>query len=243
MSFRWASSGAQQRGKSRLRCCPTGSIFLNSFIDGSCSRAKVGIDQPDEAESLGTNELISALGGLPDPVMAELLRNGERMVGIAYDYPALNTMRLEGSRDFKVWFNITYIFGDAGRTTWTNSSPLNDFGNFFRVSLVAEGHATVLPPLNPVSPRFLPAGAAAPAAPALAGVDSGVRLVSAAKRTGGMDLRLTTTPGKRYSLTLLDPTMQPALTVGTVATDSTTVATIPTAPLNFGIVLIKQNSP
>jgi hypothetical protein len=197
---------------------------------------------PDEADGSGTNLLVSLPSELPDPVMAQLLHKGERMIGIAYDYPTLNTMRLEGSRDLKAWTNITYIFGDAGRTTWTSSGPLEDLGNFFRVSLVAEGHATVLPPLNPVAPGFVPACAASPAATAPAGVDSGVRLLSARPGIEGADLTLATAPGKSYVVTLLDHAMKPAWTVGTVASNSTTVVRIPTATLQFGILQIKEDS-
>ena len=117
---------------------------------------------PGAPDGSGTNLLTSLPGDLPDPLMAELLRTGKQITGIAYDYPNTNTMRLEGSRDMKVWTNIAYIFGAPGRTTWTSSSPLNDFGNFFRVLLVAEGHATVLPPLTPASPRLVLAGAVLP---------------------------------------------------------------------------------
>ena len=85
---------------------------------------------------------------LPDPKIKALVYAGHDVHGVTFDYPEASTVRLEATRDFRNWTNIAYIYGIKGETTWSTNTSLKSFGEFFRLRLIAEGHALTLPPLQ-----------------------------------------------------------------------------------------------
>ena len=101
---------------------------------------------PEEADASPTNLLERfTLINLPDIRMDDLVRSGGDILGFSFTYPNPSTVLLQGSTDFRSWTNVGYLHGDAGRTTFQSASPLNRFGNFFRVLLAAEGHVPLTP--------------------------------------------------------------------------------------------------
>lgn len=186
---------------------------------------------PEEADGSAPN-LVASIGffsRLPDIKITGLLQAEARPVGISYSYPEPSTVRLEATRDFKLWTNVAYIYGTAGATTWTNSSALDLFGGFYRVRLVAEGHLTPLPPLNSATPVL--SAAASLSQQSL----SGVRKVSS-----GIEATFASVPGTDYRVELLDDSMNTIAATALRATETTSRVVLRESPTGSGMVRVVE---
>lgn len=84
-----------------------------------------------------------------DMLIDSLLVTNGMVTGVTFSAGFKSTVLLEGSMDYSRWTNIAYIWGNPGATMWTTNTPLNDYGQFFRIELVAYNeHVTNLPPLS-----------------------------------------------------------------------------------------------
>ena len=155
---------------------------------------------PEEADGSATNlvQWSPMINGLPEPRLVSLIQSGDEHVGLAFEYPEPSTVRLEGTRDFRSWSNVAYIHGAPGATAWTTNVSLSNYGDFFRLRLVAEGHATNMPPLNESGPLIAQSKAKRGFAPKLSGVPV----------MGEMDITMANTFGGTYAITPLDSTLQ-----------------------------------
>ena len=197
---------------------------------------------PEEADgSSPTLPIHSTWMTLPDIEITEILRNGSSPIGLTYYYPDANTMRLEATRDFRSWTNVAYIFGGGSYTSWTNDVPLSNFGSSYRLELVAEGHGTNLPPLNPV-----PSGLAAetPSGKSLTTstipAAQGPRLLARSLSGPDGEFTFSSIAGRTYSVSLLNDALQPSLTQEVRATASTTTVRLQTARPDFGFLKIQE---
>jgi hypothetical protein len=199
---------------------------------------------PEQADGSSTNLIVSLPNALPDIQISGLILTNGRPFGISYDYPEENTVRLQGTRDFNAWTRIAYIYGSAGTTAWITNQPLDGFGNYFQVQLVAEGHATNLPPLNVDSASF---AATVPISRSVAAptgqTTSAPRLLSVRPYIEGVQLALATTAGRNYSVSLLDKTGSATVTVEVLATGATTNVRLPCAGPDSGLLLLQEVSP
>lgn len=196
---------------------------------------------PEEADGSPTYLISgSKFFTLPDIQITGLLRTDGRPTGITYSYPEQSTVRLEATRDFSTWTNVAYIYGEKGVTTWTNSQPLDLYGSYYRVRLVAEGHAAALPPLNSTGP-ILAASAMQP----LNGLPSPAPrslVLSSRPRPDGMEVTFATKPGSSYNVTLLDFAMKPTSEIKVQAAQTSTQVLLPTTSTEAGLIRITELS-
>jgi hypothetical protein len=87
-------------------------------------------------------KLTTRLELIKDITIDELVRTNHQVYGVKYSWQEASTVDLEGSHNLKDWNFISRIFGNPPQTTWITNTPLNSFGKFFRLSLVANGHLT-----------------------------------------------------------------------------------------------------
>ncbi|HEX4350358.1 MAG TPA: hypothetical protein VH251_08215 [Verrucomicrobiae bacterium] len=112
---------------------------------------------PDEADNSPTNYTF-LLKLLPDVGINQLIQTNGSIYGLDFTWDYESTFLLQGSADMNNWTNVAYVWSYPPETTWTTNTPLNSFGNFFRISMVANEHSTNLPSLNSaatVTPRAI----------------------------------------------------------------------------------------
>jgi hypothetical protein len=85
---------------------------------------------------------------LPDVNISQLIQSDGVVQGVDFLWGYESTFLLQASTDLNTWTNVAYVWSYPPETLWITNRSLNDFGQFFRVSLVANGYATNLPPLN-----------------------------------------------------------------------------------------------
>ncbi len=141
------------------------SLYLTDFnplLDGDVvSRNIVGYANmaclvpcdPADADGSPTNFLYT-LKLLPDVNINNLIQTNGGVYGVDFDWAYTNTFVLQGTSNFVDWTNIAYIWSYPPETTWTTNVSLLNYGEFFRLELVADGYDTNLPPLgDAVAPR------------------------------------------------------------------------------------------
>jgi hypothetical protein len=100
-----------------------------------------------DADGSPTNFLY-VLKLLPDVTINQLIQTNGNIYGVDFTWDSDSTFLIQGSTNLNNWTNIGYIWSYPPETVWTTNTPLNNYGQFFRVELVADGHATNLPPLT-----------------------------------------------------------------------------------------------
>lgn len=103
--------------------------------------------RPDQADGSPTN-VVYDLKLLPDIAINGLIQTNGEIYGVGFAWTNSSTLVLQGTHDLNAWTNIAYIWSNPPETVWTTNTPLNSYGDFFRVALVADGHSTNLPPLG-----------------------------------------------------------------------------------------------
>lgn len=83
---------------------------------------------------------LSQIELVPDIKIDELIVTNSQVHGLTFSWYQDSTVQLEGSPDMVDWTPITRFWGNPPQTTWTTNTPLNSFGDFFRLSLVANSH-------------------------------------------------------------------------------------------------------
>jgi hypothetical protein len=96
---------------------------------------------PEEADG-SPPDLVSRLELIPDVQVAGLIVTNSAVYGLTFSWNEPSTVELQGSHDMTHWTPVTRLFGDPPQTTWTTNVPLNSFGEFFRLMLVANRHVT-----------------------------------------------------------------------------------------------------
>lgn len=137
-----------------------------------------------------------------DMTLDNLIVTNGQVMGVVFSAGFKSTVLLEGSMDSVNWTNIAYLWGDAGRTTWSTNVPLNDFGNFFRVELVAmDEHITNLPPLSANS-AIAVAGLKTSAV--AQGSSSTIPSLTCRPQGNGVAVQFMSEAGRKYAVQALD---------------------------------------
>lgn len=174
---------------------------------------------PGDADGSSTNLLaVGPFEWVADIRIVELLRQGDSVMGVKYDYAETNTVRLEASRDMLSWTNVAYIYGGRPTTSWTNNTSLNAYGNFFRLRLVAEGHASSVPPLSAAA-GFNAASSGAS--------DSSGRILSCVPSGKSVTVRFQAVPGRRYRVSSMDGTFNVREQREVITTSDTETVSLP----------------
>lgn len=79
---------------------------------------------------------------VPDVKIDRLVLTNQNIYGVTFSWAEPSTVELQGSFDMTSWTNIARFFGDPPQTTWTTNISLNQYGRFFRLSLVSNSHVT-----------------------------------------------------------------------------------------------------
>ena len=103
--------------------------------------------RPEEADGLPAN-FSSAFKIMPD-IPVKLLQEGGSICSVDFDWPYESTFALEASTDLQTWTTVGYLWSYTPKTYWESDEPLNDYGKYFRLEVVAAGHRASPPPLNP----------------------------------------------------------------------------------------------
>jgi hypothetical protein len=193
-----------------------------------------------EADGSTTNLLTKVtIVNLPDVEILRLVRNAGATHGVTFRYGEASTLRLDGTADFHSWNKIAYLYSAAGITTWSTNQPLDTLGPFYRLTLVAEGHVSDLPPLNlrsPLAPLFVSAGAS----PQSSSSGGTVKVLRCAPLTEGVEVTVATQPGNIYEISLLDSSASPVQSQSLTATDAAATVRFKTRPLR-SVVLVQAS--
>jgi hypothetical protein len=118
-----------------------------------------------DADGSPTN-YVYTLELVPDITINALLQTNGNFYGLDFTWDYDSTFLLQGSTDLNTWTNISYVWSYPPETIWTTNTLLNAYGQFFRIELAVDGHATNLPPLSALAmstetkpSTFLPAQA------------------------------------------------------------------------------------
>ena len=191
---------------------------------------------PEEADGSPTN-FVYTLKLLPDVNINQLVQTNGQIYGVDFTWDSASTFVLQGTADMNTWTNIAYVWSYPPETVWTTNTPLNAYGQFFRVALVADGHHTNLPPLT--SNLAL----APDKTIAKAGIGATPLKVTSCRFTGGkVVVNLATRPGLMVQVQAMDARgtirqTQQVLATGTSATVSFDTASLP-SPVFFQAVLV-----
>jgi len=94
-----------------------------------------------EADGSPTNFIVR-IEFVRDIKIDELIHTNGQFYGVTFSWGQASTVQLEGTFNLTNWTRIARFFGDPPRTTWTTNVSLNSYGQFFRLSLVANQHLT-----------------------------------------------------------------------------------------------------
>jgi hypothetical protein len=154
--------------------------------------------RPEEADGSPTN-FVYDLKLLPDILIDHLVQTDGIYNGVDFIWGYESTFLLQGTTDFKTWTNVDYIWSYPPETTWNTDKSLGNYGQFFRLAMVAGYHTTDLPPLN--------AGLARPAAkvPATIVSDPATPRVTGCRPAGArMVVNLATLPNQTCKVQAVD---------------------------------------
>jgi hypothetical protein len=154
---------------------------------------------PDQADGSPTNYSY-ALKLVPDVNIQQLIQSNGVAQGVDFLWDSDATFLLEASQDMATWTNVAYLWSTPPETRWITNTPLNDFGQFFRVELVSDGYQTNLPPLSENVVRTRPAAVranvgATPAIPSVTGCQIS---------QGKIAVKVATQPHQHYTVTAVD---------------------------------------
>jgi len=195
---------------------------------------------PDEADGSPTN-YIFVLKIVPDVAINQLIQTNGNIYGMDFTWDYASTFLLQGSTDLNNWTNVAYVWSYPPETIWTTNTPLNNFGNFFRISLIADGYDTNLPSLNSsaveISKALAKNGTVAKAIP------SGSPKVTGCSFSNGKVLvNVATAPGEQVQIQAVDSHLavqqtQLLAAKGTVTTAAFDAANLP-SPVFFQATLV-----
>jgi len=102
---------------------------------------------PDQADNSPTN-FVFDLVLVPDIQINRLIQTNGVVCGVDFTYNYQSTLLLQASTDLNNWTNVAYIWTTPPETMWTTNVSLGNYGQFFRLELVAGEYTTNLPPLS-----------------------------------------------------------------------------------------------
>jgi len=92
---------------------------------------------PEEADG-SEPQLVSRFEIVTDLVINELIVTNGEVHGVTFSWVAASTVELQGSHDLIHWTPVARLAGNWNPpTTWTTSSSLNAYGEFFRLRAIS----------------------------------------------------------------------------------------------------------
>ena len=125
---------------------PLGNGYVSTLFGGARLPCLVPC-RPELADGSPTNYSYS-LKLLPD-ISLEILQQDGVIGGLSFDCSYASTFALEASSDLNTWTTVGNLWSYPPKTIWMSYEGLNDFGQYFRLELVANGYQSDPPPLNP----------------------------------------------------------------------------------------------
>jgi hypothetical protein len=127
---------------------------------------------PEQVDGSPTN-FVFVLKLLPDVNIDHLVLADGDIWGVDFFWNGQSTFLLQSSTDFNHWTDVAYVWSYPPETEWIADGPLNSFGQYFRMALVADGHIADanLPPLGShlaLTPKTVTKIATAPTTPSVA---------------------------------------------------------------------------
>ena len=196
---------------------------------------------PDEADGSPTN-YVFVLKIVPDVAINQLIQTNGNIYGIDFTWGYDSTFLLQASTDLNNWTNAAYVLSNPPETIWTTNTPLNNFGNFFRIFLIADGYDTNLPALNSSTAEISKA-LAKNSGVVPKGVPGGAPKVTGCSFSNGKVLvNVATAPGEQVQIQAVDAHLavqqtQLVAAKGTVTTAAFDAANLP-SPVFFQATLV-----
>ncbi|MGA3163080.1 MAG: hypothetical protein ABSD77_02620 [Verrucomicrobiota bacterium] len=220
------------------------SLYGSDFAPTNFSKNIVGYAwvpclipcSPEEADNSPTN-FVYDLKLLPDIEINQLIQTNGEFHGVDFTWDDESTFVLQGTADFLNWTNIAYIWSYPPETVWTTNISLGDYGQFFRIALVAGGHSSSLPPLSSslvLAPKTLAKANVASTTPRVTSckpADSNVVVSLATKPNQPVQVQAIDAHGTVYQTQLITPQ-------GTSATVNFTTVGLPN-PVFFQVVPVQ----
>ena len=94
---------------------------------------------PEEADG-SPAAIVTRMELVPDVTIDQLIITNGQVHGLTFSWIEPSTVELQGSHDLVNWTTVARFFGNPPQTTWTTNVSLNSFGEFFRLSLIANSH-------------------------------------------------------------------------------------------------------
>jgi len=209
---------------------PMGNDGLSQNIVGYATLPCLVPCSPDEADNSPTN-FVFILKLLPDVGINQLIQTNGNIYGIDFTWGYDSTFVLQASADLNNWTNVAYIWSYPPETIWTTNTPLNNFGNFFRISLVGSSYDTNPPALNSsaveISKALAKNNGAVPK-----GVPGGAPKVTGCSFSNGKVLvNVATAPGEQIQIQATDAHLAVQQTQQVIANGTVTTATFDAANL------------
>ena len=180
--------------------------------------------RPEDADGSPTN-FVYDLKLVPDVNINRLVQENGIIDGVDFNYDFPSTFLLQGSSDLSHWTNIAYLWSYPPETVWTTNVSLGDYGQFFKLALVAGIHMTNLPPLNS-APQMAPKPAAKTSIATTTPRVTGCRLTS-----GKVAVSVTTNPGQTVQVQAVDSHRVVKQTQKIVAQDASATVSFDAASL------------
>ncbi len=96
---------------------------------------------PEEVDG-SPDKVVSRIELVKDIKIDGLIQTNREIYGISFTWNENSTVRLEGSFNLKTWSTVAQFFGTPPTTIWITNTPINSYGRFFRLGLVANRHLT-----------------------------------------------------------------------------------------------------
>lgn len=185
---------------------------------------------PEQADGSPTN-FVYTLKLLPDISINQLIQTNGQIFGVDFTWDSASTFLLQSSADMSLWTNVAYIWSNPPDTVWTTNAPLNAYGQYFRLEMVAGDQTTHLPPLSSslaLAPKKLIKGTIAATTPKVTGCRlSGGKVTVNLATQAGQTLQISAINSHGAALQTQQVTAQ-----GSSATVSFDAATLP-SPVFF----------
>jgi len=177
-----------------------GGVFSQNIV-GYANMACLVPCRPEDADG-SPSSFSFALKLLPDVNISQLIYSNNIVHGVDFVWEYESTFLLQASTDLAAWTNVAYVWSHPPETQWITNRSLGDFGQFYRISLVANSHATNLPPLNSNVQLVKPAVAKAAIATT---TSSTVPSVAGCQIAGGkVAVKITTQANQNYTVNAVD---------------------------------------
>lgn len=94
---------------------------------------------PPEADGSSTS-LYDSIEMVEDVRIDRVYMVSNEPFGLVFSWPTSCTVQIQAGTNFSAWTSVTNVLGYAPSTTWTSPVPLDMYGDYFRIRLLATEH-------------------------------------------------------------------------------------------------------